>query len=528
MARTIVELINIDRAQPDAVLVDDINIGFWSWGYYPIIDWSGDLAGWDSCYRATPAAGEELARQLEQFIEAGSIDADPSRIHLIGYSYGGYVSAVCGQRFANSGRGRIGQLTGLDVPDVVIPPPIVEVDPAAFGAVTWYVLTGTADLPIKSLTLGGENVIKEEVLADGFVLNHANFPSWYTEHKIVRRHWDSWVAVKDSPRGPLSFDTWERRLDVSYSLTCQGLLHPPPPVVLDEVRSENGQWTITDSDDRETSVQSGVVGTDPLELTLRGGAFASLRYSEGTLMARAEAYEPGYAHAALAAQFAGSTTTAWQRQGPSARNEQATPVLLYHADTVEVHVGCERGETVLPLTEYRLNPSSPFFSFVTVGPETETVRLSYRAAADESSHFGRSGPYVGGYVEFTVDLNMSPFHPCVCDTLYAGLAYDDICPYRESGLAIYPAGAELYTGAPINWYAGHIRSGAEVVWGSSLAFSLEQSSHPQDGIFTIESERQRFRPTVPGLYVIRLTWTSNDDGTSASSNAIVFASGSRE
>jgi hypothetical protein len=54
------------------------------------------------------------------------------------------------------------------------------------------------------------------------------------------------------------------------------------------------------------------------------------------------------------------------------------------------------------------------------------------------------------------------------------------------------------------------------MWGPALTFSARTA------------ERHDFKPSVPGLYVIRHKLTSTTDGTTAGTNAILFVTGNRD
>ena len=90
-----------------------------------------------------------------ELMEERSIDPDPARIHLIGYSMGGYVCAAAAEKIMTDVGVKIGQLTGLDVPkrrsDWFYSCDPIQIDDEDFGAVEWCFLDDDEHSPCKVL-----------------------------------------------------------------------------------------------------------------------------------------------------------------------------------------------------------------------------------------------------------------------------------------------------------------------------------------------------------------------------------------
>ncbi len=512
MADKVVQLIEDEnRNQQDDpktdVLVDDINIAFWYWGYYDT------ATSWNACYLATPAAGQELARRLGGLMDGGTIDPDPSRIHLIGYSDGGYVCAVCGSSIAARNRGLIGQLTGLDVPDVVIPPQVVQVDPSAFGAVTWYPLVGPD--PILSLPLEGRNVIMERVHQEDYPgLKHTNFfDQYYTEQKIEPGEWDSWVAIKDTPREScLGFERVQPQLNVSYTLESQ---------LGEQEWSDGGEKSFTDFAGREALTDqlfNTGVGSYPAAysgIDVHGWDYGYTQWEWSVTMWASGWGESAHARTEMTTDFTGRMTTNWQPGDLATRNELATPVLLTYSSTLDLQALSQQQTAPLPACVppshgIMLGRDAMRCALIMVGPDKEALTVSGTSTVSATDAYAT--PYQLG-----CSLLRDPFRLTV--------DADGATQLSSSGSAIVcPAETSASVRAPYllsaDVYAVRVQSAARTVWGDPpLTFAPEVS--------TIQ-EAHSFTPEIPGLYVIRVTWTSADNGSSASSNAIVFAAGSRE
>jgi len=218
MAKAILTLLQNDPEDVD-VLVDDANIAFWDWRadarsplWYP----------WGA-YGHCRVQGEVLYQDLTKRM-GSEIGEDPSRIHLIGHSYGGYVSAACGSQFFAKNKACVGQLTGLDIPKKLLGKKVVTVDDQAFEVITLYPIPG--EVPIASL--GYEDVemteppnVMSELVRDS---THGNIHNWYMNNKIVWGKWNSLVAVKPFALGILK-PTEPDTLDISYALECRGVDH---------------------------------------------------------------------------------------------------------------------------------------------------------------------------------------------------------------------------------------------------------------------------------------------------------------
>ncbi len=508
MAGTIVKLIDDEDAlqQSDPtkdVLVDDINIAFWSWGYYSTLSS-------DCCYLAAQPAGEKLAEQLAQLMDNGAIDRDPSRIHLIGYSDGGYVCAVCGQSIVTSGRGRIGQLTGLDVPARVLLPPVVHVIPGAFAVVTWYPLVGLD--PVVSLALDDPNfynVYVEEVTANFPDVWHGNFPDWYVENKIVRGKWDSYIAVKPQ-RGDVPVYTQRATFDISYSLKCQGLVDPN---TLAEPASEANTTQITEIVDLPSSQQiifdRRITSGSPsylseASISCDGSLFPC--NASWHLLGQAFGVSGGYALAQASVDSMHEITVDWPWDDGVQRDCQGTPAWVLFGGTVDQHLRWSTQDRTLSATGSDLAYDRRV-SLITVGPARDVVTVTSGGRTQTDATGLASSPIPGAdyfvldSCSIVVGAVVLPFQPRLRPY---------ICPPKTNACVWSAYGP---TSQPL---APGMQESAETIWGLPLTFD----SGSEAGLC--------FTPETPGLYVIRNTLTSLDDHTSAGSNVAIFVPGKRE
>jgi hypothetical protein len=519
MADKIVELIrdeNSLQSDPNMdVLVDDINIAFWNWGYYPIIDSQ-------CCYRATAAAGQELGGQLERLMDAGTgtIDPDPSRIHLIGYSDGGYVCAACAHSIATSGRGRIGQLTGLDVPQKYDPTlPDSTIDPNDFDAVTWYPLPGIQWWqPIGSLPLHGPNVISEDITAPDVDpdVYHTDVPDWYIDRKIVRGDdwgswWDSWVAVKRAywPRNC----TGRFVLDVSYKLECQGLdgFDGSGQRILAEPASEADQkhYVILPSSEPLSSIQlereisSGSVYPAKSKVIASGSGsvtspLATCSWLGGLLALRTSGWaEWGSAYAK--GTINSIAEVAWGSPLLDAMGEHLPSLLVVQTFGSEPQrlqwQGHERtllGTTLGGTRESLLNVDEG----LTITSITSHWESEVRDGVVPTASAGFS------IFELGVDMGFEGVR------LGSGSSAAFICPPKLKA-TLFANSASL-----------HRKGAGETIWGGDIKYEETRGEETR-------GDSVSFVPGRPGLCVIRYRLSSTDDDSTAGTNVTIFVPGER-
>lgn len=525
---------------------DDANIAIWYWETQaaPGGAGQGDMWPWRPSYEATPDEGGKLAAEIRRRMNNGEINADPDSVHIIAYSMGGYVGGIAGAVFKRDhpGHARLGQLTGLDVPEPweEADPPI-RVSDESFGVVDWYPVTGIGGLGILSQRLEDTpepNVIN--VVVGGGVTHDG--PSgilvWYRANRVWPGNpWISWVAVK--PAFPGKVSATGGSLNVEYKLEAQGFEADGSPAALkseeDDVLFELVPFSYPFAGDPPSRdvLDRGIVSGFSNSManinvsgTLRDGfGLEWVAFLDAIVSAGGPVFARSHATFDSVGTFEVTREPTW----PTECGRLPSPVLVSYSSTMDQMLRWEEYEKRLLATgtiPFPFSPTDPplpnHLSLITLsGPGSVEVRAH---TVDEAY-----SEFFADVVKIVGSVNLTCWRPAI-----------DGNDVREIGKAFHrafvcSAGADLYIGQqaiaefPIDqmWSSLELnaRAEAEVVWGQSLSFSPVPGNPARLNFKPEEPGLDVIRYTLPGLYVIRYTLTSENDRTSASGNATLFVAG---
>lgn len=542
MANKILRLLAEDPSIPD-VLHDDANILFWDWSAAAR---TGLL--WWLAYSRTSREGEKLALAIGDLMQRGIIDDDPKRIHLIGHSYGGYVSAVCGHVLKTMMGERVGQLTGLDVPGKLLltrfwdflgklkkllaslirfspehPPEVgIYINSEDFCAVTWYPVVGGIDHTaiIVSPQLLGNNVLNQPVRGD---VDHSTIKDWYQKIVINDRIWDSWVAIKLFRRHYL-FGSIRTTLQISYELEAQGIddrKDPRNPLIA-ATASEGGSevltydWNAAIKSFRKI-VASGEESSAISEIRVNDNHPFLLKPSTSWGIDLFVKSNPLEGHARAMANVKAETEGRLEVEGIKTSLWERVPVIVRFAGTVTQALQLEKETRILPATT-GIDPQFPEFPVENYSiASIQCCQTTFNIASNAYQEVKVNGmeykhDFQEAYVEFSewhayiepdCELSsMEVFNPFG----FSAYLSKKGCEHVLSSFEVLPEEPALAT------------EFAESFWGHPLEFVIDY----EDG------SGLRFITESPGLYVLGYTLISLRDETRATEKVVLFVWGDAE